>query len=223
MPITLVLDQGVPRDAAGRLRDLGYDCVHVGEVGMSKAADEDILRFALGKNGVVVTLDADFHAILAVSGAVGPSVIRIRIQGLRAADIVEYLRFVSVHFESELTAGSLVTVKRARRHVTGFLSAGPAETETVGRLSFLTRPNAQDMPVLRVVRIVRIHTEGEATFHVAGPRRRPSFPGLGTGSRRAFLNHPAESGCDYRRRSIARRSGYGARVPSPTAEYERAR
>jgi hypothetical protein len=40
MPITIVLDQGVPRDAAGRLRDLGYERVHVGEAGMSTAADE---------------------------------------------------------------------------------------------------------------------------------------------------------------------------------------
>jgi predicted nuclease of predicted toxin-antitoxin system len=39
----LVLDQGVPRDAAALLRSLGYDCVHVGEIGMSKAGDEEIL------------------------------------------------------------------------------------------------------------------------------------------------------------------------------------
>jgi predicted nuclease of predicted toxin-antitoxin system len=111
MPITLVLDQGVPRDAAGKLRDLGYECVHVGEAGMSSAADEEILEFALAKNGVLVTLDADFHAILAVSAAMGPSVIRIRIQGLRATEIAECVRFVSKQFESELIAGSLVTVK----------------------------------------------------------------------------------------------------------------
>jgi predicted nuclease of predicted toxin-antitoxin system len=111
MPVTLVLDQGVPRDAAGRLRDLGYDCVHVGEVGMSTASDEEILGFALGKNGIVVTLDADFHAILAVSGAAGPSVIRIRIQGLQAAEFEDCVRLVFMHFESELKAGSLVTVK----------------------------------------------------------------------------------------------------------------
>lgn len=82
MPITLVLDQGVPRDAAGRLRDLGYECVHAGEAGMSTAADEEILSFALGKNGIVVTFDADFHAILVVSGAAGPSAVRIRIRGV---------------------------------------------------------------------------------------------------------------------------------------------
>lgn len=58
MPITLVLDQGVPRDAASRLRDLGYDCVHVGEVGMSTAADGEILSFALRNPSFRVTIVA---------------------------------------------------------------------------------------------------------------------------------------------------------------------
>ena len=45
----LVLDQGVPQDAAALLRSLGYGCMHVGEIGMSKAADEEILSFLAGK------------------------------------------------------------------------------------------------------------------------------------------------------------------------------
>lgn len=65
--------------------------------GCQRAADEQILEFALGKNSVVVTLDSDFHTILAVSGAVGPSVIRGRIEGLRALDIAECVHFVSVN------------------------------------------------------------------------------------------------------------------------------
>jgi len=60
MPVILVLDQGVPRDAAGRLRGPGYECIHVGEVGMSTATGEEILGFALAKSVVVVTLDATF-------------------------------------------------------------------------------------------------------------------------------------------------------------------
>src|ERR1017187_9134633 len=51
----LVLDQGVPSDAAALLRSLGHDCMHVGEIGMSKAADEEILAFSLGRHAVVVT------------------------------------------------------------------------------------------------------------------------------------------------------------------------
>ncbi len=75
----LVLDQGVPRDAAAGLRGRGYDCLHAGEAGLSKATDEEILAFSLANSGVVVTLDADFHTILAVTRAKGPSVIRLRL------------------------------------------------------------------------------------------------------------------------------------------------
>jgi predicted nuclease of predicted toxin-antitoxin system len=107
----LVLDQGVPRDAAPRLRSLGYDCTHVGEIGMSRAADEEILAFSLEKDAVVVTLDADFYTILAVSGASGPSVIRLRLQGLGAPEVVERVRNVLAGFEVDLKRGSLVTVK----------------------------------------------------------------------------------------------------------------
>lgn len=67
--LRLVLDQGIPRDTAALLRDDGFDCLHVGEVEMSRAEDRDILWFAIARNAAVVTLDADFHAILAVSGA----------------------------------------------------------------------------------------------------------------------------------------------------------
>ena len=41
--LRLILDQGVPRDAAKLLRQLGYDCTHVGELQMSRASDEEIL------------------------------------------------------------------------------------------------------------------------------------------------------------------------------------
>lgn len=90
--LRLVLDQGVPRDAAASLRGLGFECMHVGEIGMSKSEDNEILAWALGRNAIVVTLDADFHAILAVSGAGAPSVIRVRIQGLGASAVVELVQ-----------------------------------------------------------------------------------------------------------------------------------
>jgi len=109
----LVLDHGVPRDAAALLRSLGHDCKHVGEIGMSRAADEEILAFSLGKNAVVVTLEADLHAILAVSGAQGPSVIRMRLQGLGAAEVVEAVRKVLASFEAELKRGSPITHRKS--------------------------------------------------------------------------------------------------------------
>ena len=60
----LVLDQGVPRDAASLLRELGHDCTHVGEVGMSRAADQEILAWAVSENATVVTLTPTFTRFL---------------------------------------------------------------------------------------------------------------------------------------------------------------
>ena len=107
----LVLDQGVPRDAATRLRGLGYECLHLAEIGMSKAADEEIPAFSLERNAIVVTLDADLHTILALSGASGPSVIRMRLQGLGSLGVVELVQNVLAGFQTDLKRGSLVTVK----------------------------------------------------------------------------------------------------------------
>ncbi len=83
----LLLDQGLPRSAAGLLRQAGLDTVHTGEIGLATAEDQLILDQARESGRVVVTLDADFHTLLTLSGAVSPSVIRIRIEGLNAAQI----------------------------------------------------------------------------------------------------------------------------------------
>jgi predicted nuclease of predicted toxin-antitoxin system len=45
--------------------------------------------FARREGRVIVTLDADFHALLALSNAATPSVVRLRIEGLRARPLHE--------------------------------------------------------------------------------------------------------------------------------------
>ena len=67
--IRLALDQGVPLDAATLLRKAGYECIHVSEAGLHRAEDAQILKWARELDSVIVTLDADFHAMMAVSGA----------------------------------------------------------------------------------------------------------------------------------------------------------
>ena len=109
--VHVVLDQGIPRDAASFLRERGHDCIHVGEIEMSMATDEEIVAWSLERGAIVVTLDADFHAILAVSQARAPSVIRIRIQGLAALAVANLVQSVIAGFADELSSGSLVTVK----------------------------------------------------------------------------------------------------------------
>lgn len=80
----LLLDQGLPLSAAALLRETGIDSIHVGEIGMSEAEDADIIQRARDEGRIVATLDADFHTLLALNVAIAPSVIRIRIERLRA-------------------------------------------------------------------------------------------------------------------------------------------
>jgi predicted nuclease of predicted toxin-antitoxin system len=114
VPLRLLLDQGLPADAVSLFRELGYECWHVSEFGMQRAEDEDILSFAREHGCVVATLDADFHALVAVRGLLGPSVIRLRREGCRAQTVVRLLEGVLRSHRAELAEGALVSVKEHR-------------------------------------------------------------------------------------------------------------
>ena len=66
-------------------------CRHVGEMGMASANDQMILDTARESQTVVVTLDADFHYLLAASQATSPSVVRIRTEGLKGNQLAAIL------------------------------------------------------------------------------------------------------------------------------------
>ncbi len=106
----LLLDQGLPRSAATLLRQSGWDVVHVSEIGMSRASDADILQRARAESRACVTLDADFHSLLATSGERSPSAIRIRKEGLDAAALAALLQGIWPRIEDVLDSGALVTV-----------------------------------------------------------------------------------------------------------------
>jgi predicted nuclease of predicted toxin-antitoxin system len=110
----LLLDQGVPRSVATILRAARIDTVHVGEIGYATAEDAAILQRGEDEARVVVTFDADFHMILALSGATTPSVIRIRIAGLRGEAVANLLQTVIDECEEDLEQGAAITVQEGR-------------------------------------------------------------------------------------------------------------
>lgn len=112
----ILLDEGLPRRAAALLRDRGMDAVHLTEIAEPSTADDVILETARTEARIVVTLDADFHALLAVQRAATPSVIRIRREGLSAENVCDLLiRLVHDH-EEALQSGAALSV---RAHLVG--------------------------------------------------------------------------------------------------------
>ncbi len=110
----LLLDQGLPRSAAILLSEAGIDTMHVANIGLSAADDTDILQRARNDERIVVTLDADFHTLLALSAAATPSVIRIRIERLRAQVLANLLLRVVGEFAEDLKQGAIMTVEPSR-------------------------------------------------------------------------------------------------------------
>ncbi len=112
--IYLLLDQGLPRDAAELLRGSGVTCIHVSEMGMSASSDTEILEWARAHEAIVITLDADFHAILSVNGASKPSVIRIRLERMKGPTVAGLLHEILDIYSSELRMGCMITVKQRK-------------------------------------------------------------------------------------------------------------
>ena len=109
-----LLDQGLPRSTVGHLQAMGLGAEHVGNLGLATATDETILTEGRNRDAIVVTLDSDFHALLALSNASSPSVIRIRVQGLKGEDVARIIQQVVEATEHDLTAGTAVTVTDRR-------------------------------------------------------------------------------------------------------------
>jgi len=110
----LLLDQGLQRSAVILLRESNVDAVHVGEIAMFESEDLDIITRADQDNRIVVTLDADFHTLLALNELTSPSVIRIRIEGLKAEARKKLLSAVIIECTEDLQNGASITIDSNR-------------------------------------------------------------------------------------------------------------
>jgi predicted nuclease of predicted toxin-antitoxin system len=106
----VLLDQGLPVTAAAILRDDGWDVVHVREIAMNEATDSEILDYAARDSRVAITLDRDFPQILALTAATRPSVVLIRQQRLRAAELSSLIVSIWRDYESALDQGCVLKV-----------------------------------------------------------------------------------------------------------------
>ena len=105
------------RDGDIRVHRLRAIAEHAGDLGMAWAADDVILAAARQCDAIIVTLDADFHQTLAATHSTSPSVVRIRIEGLKGEQLATILREVVSRAAAELASGAVVSVTPGRIRV----------------------------------------------------------------------------------------------------------
>ena len=78
MRVKLLIDVNLPPKWAPVLEGLGWPAVHWSDIGDPRASDDTIMAWARQNGHAVFTHDLDFGAMLALSGASGPSVLQVR-------------------------------------------------------------------------------------------------------------------------------------------------
>jgi predicted nuclease of predicted toxin-antitoxin system len=117
----LLLDQGLPPLTAELLREQGIDAIHVSEIGYSRAEDTKIIELAQTNNRIIITLDADYHAAIALTSSPSPSVIWIRVVNLRSSEYVEIILPILNEYKEILINGVLITIRSDRKVKTRLL------------------------------------------------------------------------------------------------------
>src|SRR5262245_20489591 len=95
----------------------GWSAAHWSVIGDPRATDRTILEWARDRGYVVVTHDLDFGAVLATTGAGGPSVVQIRTQDVLPSALERTLVAVLRKHEALLEAGALISVDDAESRV----------------------------------------------------------------------------------------------------------
>ena len=108
--IKILLDQGLPRSSVKILKNEGWDIVHTGDLGLSHATDQQLLEYARKEDRIIITLDSDFHTILATENASSPSVIRVRQERLKSPEFAKLITNIFPKIHDDLINGAMVTV-----------------------------------------------------------------------------------------------------------------
>jgi len=103
-------DIGISPKSIDFLKGLGFEAVHLSELGLHKLPDSEILAKARSENFVVLTHDLDFGDLLAASGGRMPSVIIFRLRNMKADNVNRYLRTILSSYQSNLERGLIVSV-----------------------------------------------------------------------------------------------------------------
>lgn len=116
----LLLDANLSPRLGSALLAAGFDAVHVGELGLLTASDDEILDRAAADGSVVVTADSDFPRLLALRRARSPSVVHLRAVGELAPDVHAALLIQNLGtVAGDLERGAIVSLSPTRLAIRG--------------------------------------------------------------------------------------------------------
>jgi predicted nuclease of predicted toxin-antitoxin system len=115
--VRFLVDESIQQRVGVLLTVAGHDAVHVADLGLLGAADDQVLAAADDSGRVLITADTDFGALLSLAGASGPSVLLLRRPGRHAPQRTEAILNAVETARSQIEAGALVVVEPHRMRI----------------------------------------------------------------------------------------------------------
>lgn len=117
MNMQILIDMNLSPDWVGVLAADGCPSVHWSAVGDPEATDPEIMGWARSNGYVVFTHDLDFGTMLALTHAIGPSVLQVRGQNVLPDHMSPIVLAAIRQYESDLASGAIVVVDEAKSRV----------------------------------------------------------------------------------------------------------
>lgn len=117
MRFPVLIDMNLSAEWVIFLQDAGWPASHWSSVGDPRADDPTLMAWAEANGHLVLTHDLDFGTALALTHALGPSVVQVRSQYVLPEYMGPLVLAALQRFEAELSAGALVVVEPAKSRV----------------------------------------------------------------------------------------------------------
>jgi predicted nuclease of predicted toxin-antitoxin system len=116
--LRFLVDNALSPVVAEELAKSGHDALHVRDLGMQAATDEEIFDLAARESRIIVSADTDFGTILALRRTAEPSVVIFRrSSGRRPEQQAKLLLEQLLRVAHSLERGSVVVIEEDRLRV----------------------------------------------------------------------------------------------------------
>jgi predicted nuclease of predicted toxin-antitoxin system len=116
--LRFLIDNALSPVVAEVLVGAGHDALHVRDLGMQSATDEEIFELAIGEGRTIVSADTDFGTILALRRTAEPSVLLFRrSSGRRPEEQAGLLLRQLPRIADALERGSVVVIEEDRLRI----------------------------------------------------------------------------------------------------------
>ena len=108
-----LLNMNMSRDLGKLLVSQGHEYRHVGDIGLARTEDLDIIAEAKEKHEIILTHDLDYGNLLAFSGELVPSVIIFRLRNTQPKNMFSRMMNMLPKIQRSLIKGAIVILEDA--------------------------------------------------------------------------------------------------------------